>query len=407
MDIVLLAGLFPNQIKQEILIKSKGVIQFAANNLQWSIVNGLDYCNKYPIKIINALYIGSYPKLYSDIRIREFKFVHKSGANDINVGFINLIGYKIFDRKYKIEKELMKWAQIEKEQKVIIIYAMHIPFIAAAIKTKILKPWIKICLIIPDLPEYMSDSNNIIYKMLKKIEISWLNKNLKFIDSFVLLSEHMYKELKIGNRPWVTVEGIFNENNYMDKSQIFINESIANMKIILYTGTLSKRYGILDLLEAFALIKESNYQLWICGEGDTKEIIIKKAEEDKRIVYWGQLEQDRIIQLQKSATVLVNPRKEEGKFTKFSFPSKTIEYMASGTPCIINKLSGIPSEYYSFVLVPDDSKVESLCRKIIEVCEMKESKRIEIGKKAKEFIELKKNPNAQCQKIYDMINKLF
>ena len=47
MNILFLCGLFPPDRKQEILKNSRGVVQNAANNLQWSMVEGFEiYCKK-------------------------------------------------------------------------------------------------------------------------------------------------------------------------------------------------------------------------------------------------------------------------------------------------------------------------------------------------------------------------
>jgi len=44
----------------------------------------------------------------------------------------------------------------------------------------------------------------------------------------------------------------------------------------------------------------------------------------------------------KVAHLLINPRPVELDFNRFSFPSKLIEYMASGTPVITTNLPNIP-----------------------------------------------------------------
>ena len=45
----------------------------------------------------------------------------------------------------------------------------------------------------------------------------------------------------------------------------------------------------------------------------------------------------------------MNPRSADAEYTKYSFPSKTIEYLATGVPVVMNRLPGIPEEYEYFV----------------------------------------------------------
>ena len=109
---------------------------------------------------------------------------------------------------------------------------------------------------------------------------------------------------------------------------------------------------------------------------------------------------------QREATVLVNPRTSEGEFTKYSFPSKTMEYLASGTPCIMNKLKGIPQEYFKFIFFPENESVFELSQIIIEICKKEQSELNKIGELAKRFIFENKTPDKQCEKIYNMLKKL-
>ena len=55
---------------------------------------------------------------------------------------------------------------------------------------------------------------------------------------------------------------------------------------------------------------------------------------------------------------MINPRSTLDDFTKYSFPSKTIEYMYSGTPLLTTRLKGIPNEYFDFVFSAENNTEE-------------------------------------------------
>ena len=63
------------------------------------------------------------------------------------------------------------------------------------------------------------------------------------------------------------------------------------------------------------------------------------------------------------ADVLVNPRPNEGEYTKYSFPSKNIEYLLSGNPVVGYMLSGMPEDYRRFVyeISPNSEPADGLC----------------------------------------------
>lgn len=393
-NIILLLGLFPAQIRKDIELNSKGVIQYAADALQWSFVKGFDHFSSF--KIINLPFIGSFPLRFKILKSYACNFEHIKGANDVNIGFLNLPIVKMFSRYRNAKKELLKTLSQASGETVIIIYSVNSPFLQSSVSVKKRCPGTKICLIVPDIPEHMSDSKNVFYRLLKRIDAFFINKAIKEVDSFVLLSDNMADSLQIGHKPYVRIEGIYNPSDNPVASK-------ERKKTILYSGTLARRYGIMNLIDAFSAIDKADYRLWICGEGDCREEIKSLAKIDNRVTYFGQISRSEVLMLQKRATVLVNPRTSEGDFTKYSFPSKIIEYLASGTPCIMHRLKGIPGEYFQYCFVSDKESAEDLKNLILTVCEKSQTELNGFGEKAARFIRKHKKPNVQVKKIYDML----
>jgi glycosyltransferase involved in cell wall biosynthesis len=211
----------------------------------------------------------------------------------------------------------------------------------------------------------------------------------------------MEKPLNIGNKPWICMEGIFDP-----KQSIKLKYEKSNIKIIFYAGTLTERYGILNLIKAFSLIESEDYRLMICGGGDIIGRILELAKIDTRIIYLGQLERTKVNEMLQKATVLVNPRTSDHEFCKYSFPSKTLEYLASGKPTIMYKLPGIPDEYFNYCYALDDKSPQKLAEMIINVCETDVNELRKLTEQAHNFILKFKNPDIQCRKIYDMLNHL-
>ena len=395
MEVIFIGGLFPEKLKADIEKKSKGTIDYAADTLQKALIKGLDFFTTQ-LKIINLPFLSIYP-FYSDFRLKSFHFSHNDLANDINVGFLNLPIIKKVSRYLKTKAELFR--SIKKGNEIILIYSLHTPFIKAAVDLKSKYPSIKVCVIVPDLMQFTSEESR--WRPLRYInskEQFLLERLLEKVDSFVVLSDFMYKPLRIGKRPWTRVEGIFID------AAVDRLENKESLKTVLYSGTLAKRYGILELLDAFAELKDEGYRLWICGNGDCREELIRRANTDRRIIYWGQLPREKVLQLQKRAMVLVNPRTSKGEFTKYSFPSKIMEYLGSGTPTILHRLPGVPDEYYQYVFVPDNETSEALKRSIMEVCKKSNMELQRFGDLAKKFVKDYKTPYVQCEKVYKMIS---
>ena len=99
-------------------------------------------------------------------------------------------------------------------------------------------------------------------------------------------------------------------------------------------GGLTKKYGVIELLNAFERLQDENCRLVICGSGDAENDIIEASNRDRRIIFKGLLPRKEVLSLQKSSTILVNQRSNNEEYTKYSFPSKIMEYLSSGTPVV-------------------------------------------------------------------------
>ena len=77
MNIIFLGGYFlPDRLK-EIESNSKGVIQNAANNLQWSIIKGLTHFYNN-LQLVTLPYIGGYPLFYKKSYFKSSLMQNKS-----------------------------------------------------------------------------------------------------------------------------------------------------------------------------------------------------------------------------------------------------------------------------------------------------------------------------------------
>ncbi|WP_298653806.1 glycosyltransferase [uncultured Proteiniphilum sp.] len=404
-DFLFIGGVFPKEKEEEIIRKSKSGLQMAANNFQWSLIHGFDRNLSKPITILNTIFIGSYPKNYSDCIIHGEQFTHTPGAKDYNLGFINLTILKQFLRPFNEKKILKEWLNANKKEsnKIVFIYSLSPRSARLAKLIKQINPDAFTCVSVNDLPQNIMlgiRGNKKIVQIWKNLFKKKVEASLKYIDGFMIVSEQIAESLNINNKPYIVVEAL---TEIDPLSLPIINRKDDKIKRIVYTGGLIEKYGIINLIQAFSLIESDEYQLIICGDGDCKEAIIEMSKADNRIVYLGVLSPDKVKKIQQSATVLVNPRQNTGDFTKYSFPIKTIEYLLSGKPVIGYKLDGIPHEYDEHLIYVEDNSLDAIKNKIIEVCTMPEKFYSIIGNKNIEFVAEQKNNIIQTKRILSMI----
>lgn len=212
----------------------------------------------------------------------------------------------------------------------------------------------------------------------------------------------MAAALQVGNRPFTVVEGIADNNSENSERRL---DSNPDKKIVFYSGTLHYQFGIKKLLDAFELLSEPDLELWICGDGDAAEEIRRMSALDQRIKFYGYVSSEEVSQLRACASVLVNPRNNSGEYTKYSFPSKTMEYLMSGIPTIMYKLDGIPDAYDEHVFYIEGNEAQDIAYKILEVMQLEKTERIKFGEDAREFVLREKNEKAQVKKIIELIQQ--
>ena len=176
-------------------------------------------------------------------------------------------------------------------------------------------------------------------------------------------------------------------------------------KVVIYAGSIKKLYGIQNLVEGFIEADIENAQLKIYGDGDYRKELEEICKAHKNVRYMGVKSNNEIVSDEQRASLLVNPRPSSPEYTKYSFPSKTMEYMASGTPVLMTKLPGMPKEYYPFIYTIDDETVEGVANALKAFFAIPASDRYRKGASAREFVLAKKSNIEQAKKIIEFITE--
>ena len=387
MKVLFIGTLYPKERENEI----KSCFHFydiPGNVLQWTLLNGFD---KHALTNVVAIpTLGRTPG-----RLKSSRFSHKNDSDDYCVGFYNLPVIKELTASHSARHYIAS-----KNYDYIFIYSIGPSSLKIASEYKKKHPDVKIVQMITDLPEFMNSSSNFIYRLLKNTEIRVDYNLMQCVDGFVLLAPPMAQRLPIDNKPWICVEGIYTQPQTNEYS---IKES---KRVLFYSGNLDARYGMMDLMDAFCMTNNDDFRLWICGDGDTVPEIKKRQTKDSRIEYKGCLSREDVLALQKKATLLVNPRHSTEEYTQYSFPSKTMEYMASGTPTLMSRLKSLPDDYLQYLYTFDDESVEGMSDTISKILSKPFEELSSFGAKSSEFILKNKNSYKQVERIVDFFKSL-
>ena len=375
---------------------SKNGYQFAAQNLQESIIEGF-LANDCNINVLSVPYLSTYPKGYKKAFVPSCDFVISGKTLGRSIGYLNL-PFVNKPTMRTIIKHIRRWYDNATGIKAIFVYSLSPYFMRIALEAKKLYPDIIISIIVPDLPRFMGHNKYVEMLGLYEKEEAYIYSSIKKFDRIVVLAKPMLDDLGVTNIPSIVMEGIFSGH---------VNETVTakstDEKIILYTGNIDERYGIVELLDAFALLPDPTYRLYIRGNGSTFKSVMERAEKDKRIKYIEPLSRAELIELQRKASLLVNPVSESQEFTQYFFPSKTMDYLASATPVLMYKLKCMPSEYSDVLYYAEGKGATALAKSIESILSHSYKDAIARGQAAARFIKDKKNPKVQTKLIIDLI----
>lgn len=295
---------------------------------------------------------------------------------------------------------IKKWMKNSDENKIIIYDASFVS-ILPAIHFAGRLDYVKKIGIFMDIYNYMADvdtknrSSNFIIKLLRKTSELCYNST----DKYIFLSKEMNNLINKRNKKYYIMEGIVESSELIESK----NKSLKEKFIIMYAGALKKEYGVELLLEAFHDLEDSNLELWIFGVGDYASEIKRMSNVDCRIKYFGSKSHDEILRKEKMCDLLVNPRPSKQEFTKYSFPSKLLEYMNSGTATLTTKLPSIPKEYEKFLFFIEDESKEGFITALKQLIKYDKGALYNKGEEAYFFVQQEKSETIQAQKIMEDI----
>ncbi len=386
-------------------MQEKGNTQIAANITQLNYIEGIEEATNTSVKILNSNFEPAFPK-YKEIFVKKRKW-KRNGKENIDIGFINIPVLKYINKTIKLKKEMKKIIKNElsnDELNVFFVYAMTLPLM---LLSKFIKKHIRnknyiICLIVPDLPEFMNmNKQNAIRSILLKCNRKIIYDSMKYIDKFVLFAKPMAEHLNLSPENYIVIEGMTNVT-----SKEHLEEKLEPKEnYIMYAGGMNEKYGVLNLVKAFINIENNDIELWLYGKGDATNTIKELAKKDTKIKYKGIVSNDQIINAERKAKLLINPRPTDEEYTKYSFPSKNIEYMMSGTPLLTTKLPAMPNEYYKYVYCIDDESIDGIKNTLIEILKKTDEELSEKGSEAKTFILKNKNNIKQAEKIINFLRR--
>ncbi|MCM1378095.1 MAG: glycosyltransferase [Clostridium sp.] len=287
------------------------------------------------------------------------------------------------------------WGLSRRGEKRVVCDVLNVSIcIGAVCASKLIG--LKACGIVTDIWEQMVGKRPSLKDLIiEKINHSYLGS----FSYYIFLTEAMNKLINERHQPYIIMEGLVDSEAVVAEER----ETADGRHSIIYAGGLYEKYGVGTLISAFLRQKDTDITLDLYGHGEMVEEIKRIANEDPRVKYHGIVPNEEIVSAERRALLLINPRPTDEEFTRYSFPSKNMEYMVSGTPVLTTRLPGMPLEYHEYVYLFDTEDVEGYADVLSEVLSLPREALREKGIKAQEFVLINKNNIAQGKRILEMM----
>ncbi len=329
-----------------------------------------------------------------------------NGIEYIYEAFINFPVIRQLTRYYRTKKVLKDICKKNKD--CVIICDVLVQSIADACRKVGNKKGIPVMGIVTDVPSFLSGAENQGVSFCKKMFFSYAHsraqKNSCKYDSYLFLTKEMNNIINERKVPFIVMEGHCDTN--MEAVAVGA-ENKSHPKVMLYSGGIHREYGVKTLVEAFLKSSLPDWELHIYGYGNYSDDLIAISKANTKVKFFGVKPNDYIVQKQTEAFLVINPRPTKEEFVKYSFPSKNLEYMASGTAMLTTLLPGMPKEYLDYVYTITDESVDGMEAALKKVASLSEEELLGKGAQAKEFVLREKNNVKQAEKLVKFIEEEF
>ena len=317
------------------------------------------------------------------------------------IGFLNYPLLKQVSVYYSVGKAIKKWIKKSKgRERVIVVDPMLVEVTHKALKLA-KKSGVKITAFVTDVPSLTFSAGGRLGG-LKRLYLNISDNDLSKFDAYILLTEQMNELFNKEKKENLLIESVVPCASIGSHEKNKTNEEFQ----IMYAGKLHKKFGVNSLVDAMKFIDKKNVKLLLYGDGDSVDYIKNAARSDARIEYRGVVPVTEVEKIIRSVSLLINPRPNDSEFVKYSFPSKTVEYLLSGTPFASVRLPGIPREYYNYIVPIEKSDPIVIADAINDIMDTDYDALTEKAEQGQRFVLERKNNKIQGKKIIDFLSRI-
>ena len=368
----------------------------SGNNVVLGIANSLSETED--VTLITCRPIPSFP--HGPLWISGEETMLDSGRKVKILPMVNMTVLKNLFWGISIYREVKKWAKEHaNEDRRVLVYNIYTPPISFLYRV-CKKTSSKLFAILYDfgVPP-------------KRLGLGWLRmkgyeamekvakKYIPLLDGRIVINENIVNYYAPG-RDYILVDGGVNKQ-VIDKLFPLLPSRSGNLVFVL-AGMLWDQNGTKLVLNTLEKYPDLDIDIYFAGKGNDVELIEQKAKNDSRIHYVGMLNMEQLFRLYEKADVLLNLRIEEK--IDFHFPSKLLEYLATGKHVLSTPVAHAERDYGEYMTVLTDITPDGLASSINSIISIGKMEIFEKGRKARKYILDKRNWKTRTDEIVEYMN---
>lgn len=394
MRATLLGFTVPDELLEQINAGDR-LMQTQTHRFAWSLVRALRQ-NGVEIDLLSAAPVSDYP---GNPRVlwRSGSF-SAHGTPGRFLPFVNLMVLK------HVTRYLGCWLSGMPELRRtrpdwIVVHGVHSPFLWFATQAA-KRVGARVAVVLTDPPGVIRQEDGRLRSALKATDIGVVTKALRRSDAVIVLAPQLAEDFAPGV-PAIVAEGLTD----LESNAQLPPRNPARPRRVVFAGGLHEEYGVARLVEAFRLLP-GELELHLFGRGPLEPWLVEQAGADPRIQAPRLVSPQDLPEIYAQASVLVQPRQVDQDFVRYSFPSKLIEYLASGTPVVSTRLPTIPADYEPFVAWAAGDAPTDLAAAIDRVLTWGDTDAASFGAAGSTFIRTTRGSRPQGARIVEFLGRV-
>jgi glycosyltransferase involved in cell wall biosynthesis len=239
----------------------------------------------------------------------------------------------------------------------------------------------------------------------ERVDFWFQRKLIPRFDGHVAVADAIMRDFA-PNRSWVRLEGGVTDQQFENPGGAESPNRRRQMFSALLAGGLEEVNGVRVVLAAAALGTGLPIRWVIAGAGPLETLVREAASRCQNVSYLGFLTTDDLAAAYRDADLLLNVRLTRSVNTRYFFPSKLIEYLATGIPVLTTATGHAIEEFGDFVFQLSEETPVALLQAVQHVVGLPCAERCGTANRAREYVRHAKHWNRHGRVLAEYLSRV-